>query len=192
MKNRHLGKQIINPPFLTSAGTITIQLPEPFDRRDFFVRNTKENAPVKISNVGADFTACFLGQTAERAEGAVPSGWSYRTSSTNGATEVILCYQTLSGFSLDRSIIAALGGESKAETPLVVVAVLMQKQANGERGVLLTNGYANIFYIRNTDGVLRAVYVLWGGDGWDVHAYSVEDPFGWGAGSQVFSRDSSV
>ena len=38
--------------------------------------------------------------------------------------------------------------------------------------------------------MLRAVYVRWRGDGWDVGAGSVENPGGWGDGYQVFSRNS--
>jgi hypothetical protein len=67
---------------------------------------------------------------------------------------------------------------------------LMEKQGKGEEGVLLNSGYANIFYINDYAGVLRAVRVSWDGDGWGVYASSVEDPHGWFDGYQVFSRNS--
>lgn len=47
-----------------------------------------------------------------------------------------------------------------------------------------------IGYIRDRENVLRAVFVNWYGVGWDVDAYSVEDPREWDAGYRVFSRDS--
>jgi len=64
----------------------------------------------------------------------------------------------------------------------------MKKQANGKAGVLLNNGYANIFYIRDQSGVLRAVFVSWRGVGCYVIAYVVSCPYVWLGGYQVFSR----
>ena len=55
---------------------------------------------------------------------------------------------------------------------------------------MLKNGHANIFYVKDKDGVLRAVRVTWDGDGWDVDADSVEDPIRWSVGGRVFSRNS--
>lgn len=46
-----------------------------------------------------------------------------------------------------------------------------------------------LFYVKDKDGVLRAVRVFWRGDGWGVRARSVEDPDGWYDGFQVFSRN---
>lgn len=47
-----------------------------------------------------------------------------------------------------------------------------------------------IFFVRDINGVLRAVRVSWYGDGWDVYASSVEDARDWRAGFVVFSRNS--
>ena len=66
----------------------------------------------------------------------------------------------------------------------------MAEQGNGEDGILLTNGYANIFYIRDIKGVFWAVGCGWDGGGWRVGAISVEDPRGWDGGRRVFSRNS--
>ena len=66
----------------------------------------------------------------------------------------------------------------------------MAEQGNGEDGILLTNGYANIFYIRDIKGVFWAVGCYWGGDGWDVSADSVGAPDVWDGGNRVFSRNS--
>lgn len=66
----------------------------------------------------------------------------------------------------------------------------MAEQGNGEDGILLTNGYVNIFYIRDIKGVFWAVDCRWGGDGGGVNADSVESPSEWDGGDQVFSRNS--
>jgi hypothetical protein len=91
---------------------------------------------------------------------------------------------------VDGPIIAELGGEEKSETTLSEMFSLMEKQGKGEDGVLLNNGYANIFYIRDLAGVLRAVGVRWGGGGWGVGADSVGGPDRWDGGYRVFSRNS--
>lgn len=89
----------------------------------------------------------------------------------------------------EQAIIPELGGEAKAETTLTEVYDLMARQAKGQKGVLLTNGWANIFYVRDKNGVLRAVIVDWIGGGWSVGAFSIGSPFRWLDGSRVFSRN---
>lgn len=49
----------------------------------------------------------------------------------------------------------------------------------------------SLFYMKDTEGVLRTVDVYWGGKGWVVLAFSVLDPHEWLAGGQVFSRNFS-
>lgn len=79
-------------------------------------------------------------------------------------------------------------GEDKEETSLAHLHQCLKQQGNGEEGVLLTNGWANIFYIRDTEENLWAVDAYWYDDGWRLYARSVEFPFAWVAGYQVFSR----
>jgi len=67
---------------------------------------------------------------------------------------------------------------------------LLKKQSNDEESGLLTNGYANIFHIKDSSGVLRAVSVGWSDAGWSVNASSVGHPSDWSAGSRVFARNS--
>ncbi len=89
------------------------------------------------------------------------------------------------------AIIPELGGEVKAETSLTELHDLLKKQVNGEKeGALLVDGRANILYIRNIRGVLRAVNANWFDDGWSINANSVELPFDWAAGHRFFSRNS--
>jgi hypothetical protein len=166
------------PSILRLVSTVVIAATtSKFVAKDKFVVNTKGNAKVLISEVWDDFTSWFL--------------------SGDGKTEDPESEQTLRYHkhklrksSADGPIVTELGGEEKSETTLTEMFSLMEKQKNGEDGVLLNNGYANIFYIRDQNGVLRAVLVYWRDGGWGVGAGSVEDPGRWGDGFQVFSRNS--
>jgi hypothetical protein len=145
-----------------------------FVAKDKFVVNTKYNAPVKISAVWDSFTKWFLS-----GDGKIEDLIGEQT----------LRYHKLQTSSVDGLIITELGGEEKSETTLTEMFSLMEKQKNGEDGVLLNDGYANIFYIRDQDGVPRTVFIGWY-DGWVVDAYSVGNPTKWCDGRQVFSRNS--
>ncbi|KKU94116.1 MAG: hypothetical protein UY26_C0003G0267 [Candidatus Jorgensenbacteria bacterium GW2011_GWA1_48_13] len=76
-----------------------------------------------------------------------------------------------------------------------VIRDLISKQSRGEEGLLLTNGYANIFYVQlpagagGEDARVVAVRVTWnaGDDDWHLDAYGLDDD-GWGDGVCVFSR----
>jgi hypothetical protein len=166
------------PALLEAVGTVSIlATTDTFVAKNRFVVNTKHNAQVLISGLGDNFTEWFLlgvGKTEDP------------------ITEQALRYLKLRKFSLDGPIIEELGGEAKAETTLSEMFSLMEKQKLGEDGVLLNNGYANIFYIKDQNGVLRAVSVYWHDDGWYVDATSFEDPDGWSDGIQVVSRNSAL
>ncbi|MEK7116896.1 MAG: hypothetical protein AAB837_01915 [Patescibacteria group bacterium] len=105
--------------------------------------------------------------------------------------EQTLCYAKLRKASVDGPIIAELGGKSKAETALTHMFGLMKKQKSGQDGVLLVNGYANIFYVMDAFGALRAVVCYWFVGGWYVDANEVSSPFAWNVGNHVFSRRPS-
>jgi hypothetical protein len=146
-----------------------------FVAKNKFVVNTDDNAQVKIFCVWDNFTTWFLSGKG-KTEGPI--------------TEQTLRYHKLRTSSVDGPIITELGGKAKAETTLSEMFSLMERQKGGEAGVLLTNGYANIFYAKDTSGTLRAVGVGWYGDGWYVYARSVEYPRDWSDGFRVFSRNS--
>jgi hypothetical protein len=133
--------------------------------------NTASDAAVKISYLGDNFKNWFFGRRTE-----VPF------------TGTTLKYGKLSRRSVDDPIITELGGEEKAETTIVELFSLMEKQPNGESGALLTNGYANIFYVRDVNKLYRSVYVNWYGDAWNVHAIPVSGPGGWLVESRFYSR----
>ena len=46
-----------------------------------------------------------------------------------------------------------------------------------------------VFHIRDANNVLWAVDAYWSGDGWDVEANSISNPYGWDAGGEFVSRD---
>ena len=90
--------------------------------------------------------------------------------------------------SLDAPIIAELGGEELVETSLASIFEMLKKQGQGQKGDLLTNGYANIFYVKDNAGTLWAVDASWRGGGWNLYADSVASPFSWRQVIQVVSR----
>jgi hypothetical protein len=143
------------------AAVIIPAAAKPFVANNHFIVNTKKNAPVKISNLGGTFSAWFLGKSEVAFTGST------------------LRYGKLSRYSVDGPVIQGLGGEEKAETTLMELFSIMEKQRNGEAGPLLTDGYANIFYIKDVSGDLRAVCARWRGDGWNVLARQIADPLGW-------------
>jgi hypothetical protein len=147
---------------------------EKFITKDNFVVNTENDAKVKISYLGDNFKTWFGAKTENPFSGSS-----------------IIGRQLIKG-SVDAPILKELGGNEKAETTLTEIYAMMQKQANGEDGDLLTNDSANIFYVKDINNTLRAVSVSWFNDGWDVNAFSIEYSYGWVAHNRVFSRDSSV
>jgi len=145
---------------------------ERFVVTEHFQVNTGANTLVKISWIGDNFRNWFLDLVEEPID------------------ESVLDYYLLKESSLDVTIIKALGGELKAETKLTHVFALMKLQRSGEKGALLNNGYPNVFYVRDSKNVLRAVAVYGYWDGLHVHADSVSHPRGWGDGGRVFSSNS--
>ena len=140
----------------------------PFKADDTFF---SKSSGVKMVPHGSNFTAWFAGKVHED----VPEG--------------MLVPFTLTQSANDSEVITDLGGEEKAEVTLAEIWRLMKRQANGEEGVLLNNGWANIFYVRDVNLVLRAVRVLWSGDGWRAGA-SALGGYWWCDDRQVFSRNS--
>lgn len=79
-------------------------------------------------------------------------------------------------------------GEEREETKLAHLWYLLTLQPNGKKGALITNSYANVFYIRDTENVLWAVIARWRGGEWYLSASSVGDPDRWDGGDRVCSR----
>ena len=151
----------------------TISLPPTpkFVAIDNFKVNTARRAPVKISYLSDNFTTRFLageGKTEEPADA------------------VELTVRKLLKNSLDKPITDELG--DKTETTLAQFYEALRLQRGGKKGALLTDGWWNIFYIRDAEGTLWAVNAVWGGGGWSLNADSVAGPGSWFRGDQVVSR----
>lgn len=176
-------------PLLTPASTITVRLEQEFNPSARFVVSSKE-APTMFSYVGDSFKKEFIPPGRPSASKAGPErGPSRQFGKQRDATEVVLLYRTLNKSLVGNTIIAALGGETKAETTLAEVYALLSARAKGKKGLLLTNGYANIFYVRSVSGVLCLVRVYWKDGGWNMSAFLVEHLNVWLAGCQVFCRN---
>ena len=152
--------------------TIPVAACEKFVAQEHFKVDTGRKAKVKIAFLWDNFSTHFLPKTEE------------------GVLAGELKVYKLLRSSLDAPIMTELGEPQSYSTTLADLWVLLQKQPNGEEGALLVNGYANIFYIHDTEGTLWAVRAIWNSvsGGWGLDARSVERPGGWLGGRQVVSR----
>ncbi len=160
----------VTEKFLELVGTIMVPATKKFVATDHFTVDVSAKAEVRIGYLSDSFRNWFLGKTEE----------------PRGTTE--LNYQRLRKYSPDKPILDELG--DTAETTLGMVWELLRLQPNGEDGgTMLTNGCANIFYVRDVNGELRTVCAcLSADDGWYVSAHSVAGSHGQHAGHRVFSR----
>jgi hypothetical protein len=169
LANQIVVKNIKTKPILELVGTVAISA----TAEKFVVKNyIKKLRKTRKVYTGSNFEERFFNKTVDPIDKST------------------LRYHKLLNGSVDKYILAELGGNEKAETILAEMFASIELQPNGEDGALLTNGYANIFYIRDDNGVLWAVYCRWRDGGWRVLAYSVEFPNEWDAGNQVFSRNT--
>jgi len=132
--------------------------------RDFFTKNSG----VKFAAIWSEFKTRFFDKT----EGPISEA-TYRK------------YKLLR-IAPDGPIIAKLGGETKVEATVTAALALLKRQGTGAAGFLQTNGYANIFYSRDKDGVLCAIRIGWADDGWVIDAISVQDPLAWNGKHEIF------
>jgi hypothetical protein len=150
---------------LESLGTVVIPAnPKPLAIRGYLTDNPK----VKIASVLSEFKSRFFDLVQQATAEA-----TYRK------------YRLLR-ISADGPIIAELGGETKAEGTLAAAFALLDRQGTGAAGFLQTNGYANIFYVKDKKGVLCAVRIGWADGGWVFDAIPVQDPLAWNGKHQIF------
>lgn len=156
-----LGVKQESKSLLTSVGEFNIPSTNiPFFAKNHFAVNFTANkknnvSPVKISFAGERFEYWFMDKREP------PFGGS-----------VLACGE-LSFPATSSRIIAELGGYGKVETTLVELSYLMKAQWNGKAGSLLTNGNANMFYVRDVNYKLRAVDAHWLNDSWRVIANEI-------------------
>ena len=170
---RYIGGQgeLVFKAILALVTTVKLPAQPRFVAREKFVKDTSDKAVVKIAYIWDGFNR-FLNKVEE------PVG------------EMELAVPTLTKDLQDQEIREELGAE-KEETPLSQFYAMLARQGHGQKGDLLTDGYANIFYIRDGEGTLWAVRAYWYSDsgGWGVDAGSVTNPHRWDAGNQVVSRN---
>ncbi len=150
-----------------------------FVAKEKFVVDTRDNAPVKISAVWENFTNWFL-----VGDGKIEGPNDRRA---------LHCAKSRRA-SVGRPIIDLLGGEGEVETLLADIRHMVEKQGNGQNGVLLVDGSINVFHVRDQKLILRTVYLCWCEDGWIFSADSVGVLRGWNSQRyyQVFSRKPLV
>jgi len=102
--------------------------------------------------------------------------------------EQVLQYGTLSRKLSEGLIVEVLGGDAKAECSLSEIFFLMGRQSNREEGALLTDGYTNIFFVKDRLGELRSVCLWWRDGVLDIKANFIRNLPEWGCGVRVFSR----
>jgi len=136
----------------------------PFVVKDHF----KKGASLQFSTIWGEFRSRFFGKI------------------ENPMPEVRMRKYKLLRLAPDGPIIAELGGESSVASSLSIAFAIMRCQANGEAGILQTNGFANIFYVRDIPGELCAIRIGWASDGWVVDAIPVQDPLAWNGKHEIF------
>jgi hypothetical protein len=153
------------PAILEAVETAVIPAsPEPFAVRERF----EKADGVKFATIWNEFKRRFYGKT----EGP--------------QAQASMRKHKLLAIAPDGPIIAELGGQAKVEGTIAAAYFLIRRQGRGEAGILQTNGYANIFYVRDLKGVLCAVRIGWDGDGWVIDAIPVEDPLAWNGKHEIF------
>lgn len=84
-----------------------------------------------------------------------------------------------------------IAGAVPREKRAVRISQVYQLVLNQERtgsGLLLTNGWANLFLAYGADGNIWVVFIRRYSDGWYFYANPLGGPVRWFDGSQVFSR----
>lgn len=164
---------VVDSALLEPVTSVSLPAVEAFSAKDHFKVGKVDG--VTIGWIGDTFTGNFLTGPGKN-EIDVPAAG--------------LRVHKLRRGSVDEPVVAELGGEEQVETYLACMWEMMKLQGAGQNGDLLVNGYANIFYVRDDNGVLWAAYCIWysGARDWFVGADPVTYPREWSAGFQVFSR----
>lgn len=148
--------------------TSSLSRAQKFSAGEHFKENIAPSADVRIAWLGATFVRRFAIKI-EDADG-----------------ETVLQFHTVLRPSRDHHIIEEL--DDRHETRLVDLWCLLKVQAGGEPGALLTDAVPNIFYVRDSSGVLGAVDAVWGGAGWEIGASPIDGERMWPVGVRVMSR----
>lgn len=140
-------------PILELVGIVEVSVTEPFSPSEKFSTGSGE---VEFDNISTNFSTFFLlGNKMEMPVVRDISCYMLTKKTANGAVIAELAE------------LAKFTEEAEIGTTLSEIYSLLVKQANGEEGVLLNDGSANIFYVNCPSGMLRTVSLQWRG-GWFV------------------------
>ena len=108
-------------------------------------------------------------------------------SSANYTLASLQLTQSLSDFNIRKDL-----GEDEVVTPhqwAQEMCALMNQQSRGQEGLLLISGYANIRYVKLSNGTVLAVLVYWDAHDcqWRCNTWGLGG-VGWGAGFRFFVR----
>lgn len=155
---------------LALRATVAVEATISFVVRDFFKMGDNGQTKIWMSDAFKEKVLAFA-------------------SSTASSSEVRLDKLELTESMNDSQITVELG----SPTPFSIDGFLSHtkglilKQPKGEKGDLLTNGYANIFYVTGNDGRTFAVDVHWNGRQWEFDCREFVEDGWWRAGRCVFS-----
>jgi hypothetical protein len=143
-------------PLLRAGDTISISATEAFAVSVNFAPDLRPEARVLIASILSNFGRWFF------------------TAQIDPAPACAVEWLELQRNASNTTILNELGGVSAAETSLATAYALMLRQNAGQPGPLATNGWSNVFYVRDAKGLLRSVNVHWCDGGWSVEAMQVE------------------
>lgn len=144
-------------------------LAEPFVAKDHFVLNTSDDIKVKIGHIEGYFCQLFRRQVIAPREG-------YDVS-----------LRSIVQPAFDIKISQELG--NKCNVDIASVFQMMSLQPNGGPGLLLVNGFSNIFFCIDIFNNLRPVAIVWENEQGSWSVYTLEDNrYSWSKGNQVISR----
>lgn len=163
--------KIINKIFGSIVATVKIPADKAkFIVNDNFVVNIRETAELKIAFLGGSFRVWFENKKEPKFLGSVIEGRDLVRSATGS------------------DILAEFCERKKVETTMREVRYLMKIQKNGEKGSLLVNGNANIFFVGDINQKLRAVRVRFYAGRFRINSYSITRPAKWQVGDRFFYR----
>ncbi len=163
--------KIINKIFSSVVGSTAIMADEKkFIVNDNFKVDIREVADLKISFLGESFRAWFENTKEPRFLGGTIEGRDLVRSATASV------------------IFSEFNERRKIETTLREIHDLMKIQKNGDKGTLLTNGAANIFFVGDINNQLRVVRIRFYAECWRVNSYLVTRPTKWQIGDRFFCR----
>ncbi|MFH1769701.1 MAG: hypothetical protein ABH833_03500 [Parcubacteria group bacterium] len=159
--------RIVPIPLLTSVTTVQVNAVERFVASEAF------NPDDIRFYLWPNFRNYFL----EKVEENVPTGE--------------FAIQRLERSVKDDAILRELG--DKAEVVLAHFYELIKRQPQGQEGDLLTDGRANIFYVRDAENMVWAVSAGWHSVSrkWYLNANPIDYPRSWCVGHHVISQVSS-